>query len=127
MITGAIEPRTPTAAELGAAAERAQVRLEAGDRAGAYIELYEVTGIEQLLLQAQITTYSGAVGGMALEGNFRAKHANPDDYKTTLDKFSHDIDQEVVKLARDSADDGTPEAFDTLGIMEADRRVWKKE
>jgi len=126
MITGAIEPRTPTAAELGAAAERAQVRLDAGDRAGAYIELYEVTGSEQLLLQAQITTYSGAVGGMALEGNFRAKHANPDTYKTTLDNFSHDIDQAVVKLAADSADDNVPEKFSTLEIMKADRTVWEK-
>ncbi len=123
-ITGAIEPRTPTAAELGAAAERAQIRLDAGDRAGAYIELYEVTGSEQLLLQAQITTYSGAVGGMALEGNFRAKHANPDDYKVTLDQFSHQIDQAVVELAKDSADAGKPEKFDTLGIMEADYAVW---
>jgi len=124
LITGAIEPRTPTAEELGAAAERAQTRLDAGDRAGAYLELYEVTGSEQLLLQAQITTYSGAVGGMALEGNFRAKHANPDNYKVTLDQFSHQIDSAVVDLARTSANDGEPEAFNTLGIMEADREVW---
>ncbi len=126
LITGAIEPRTPTAAELGAAAQRAEARLDAGDRAGAYIELYEVTGSEQLLLQAQITTYSGAVGGMALEGNFRAKHANPDKYKTTLDQFSYDIDKEVVDLATRSAEIGEPEKFDTLGIMEADRRVWTR-
>jgi len=125
LITRAIPPRTPTAEELGAAAERADIRLEAGDRAGAYIELYEVTGSEQLLLQAQITTYSGAVGGMALEGNFRAKQANPDTYKTTLDQFSHDIDKAVVDLAARSARNDEPENFNTLEIMKADRQVWK--
>jgi len=121
-----VSPRIPTALELGAAADRAQLRLDRGDRGGAYLELYKVTGSEQILLQAQITTYSGAVGGMALEGNFRAKIANPDDYKLTLDKFSHDIDQAVVTLARQTAEASEPENFNTLAIMETDSRVWTK-
>ena len=83
-----------------------------------------MTGNEQLLLQAQITTYSGAIGGMALEGNFRAKIANPDDYTVTLDQFSHEIDQAVVELAKNMANSGQPEEFTTFKIMEADRAVW---
>ncbi|MAM89097.1 MAG: hypothetical protein CME36_17495 [unclassified Hahellaceae] len=71
--TGAIAPRTPSAQELAQAVDKASARLDQGDRAGAYLELYSVTGNEQLLMQAQITTYSGAIGGMALEGNFRAR------------------------------------------------------
>ena len=121
-----VPPRIPTALELGAAADRAQQRLDRGDRGGAYLELYKVTGSEQILLQAQITTYSGAVGGMALEGNFRAKIANPDDYTPTLDQFSHDIDQAVVTLARQTAEAGEPENFNTLAIMETDSLVWQR-
>lgn len=120
----AVSPRTPTALELGAAADRAQQRLDRGDRAGAYIEIYKVTGSEQILLQAQITSYSGAVGGMALEGNFRAKMANPEKYTLTLDRFSHDIDQAVITLAEESANLGKPEKFNSLNIMKTDRVVW---
>ncbi len=126
LLAGAVSLREPTATDLAAAADRAQQRLDRGDRAGAYLELYKVTGNEQLLLQAQITTYSGAVGGMALEGNFRAKIANPDTYTVTLDQFSTDIDQAVVGLAKDMARDGTPEGFNTLEIMKADADVWDK-
>ena len=124
IIEGTVEPRIPSALELGEAASRAQVRLNNGDRAGAYLELYKVTGTEQLLVQAQITTYSGAVGGMALEGNFRAKMANPENYDLTLDRFSHEIDQAVVDLARDTANKGKPEQFNKENIMEADAEVW---
>lgn len=126
LIDGTVEPRTPDAQELAAAAERAQERLNNGDRAGAYLELYEVTGNEQLVLQAQITTYSGALGGMALEGNFRAKMANPDQYTITLDQFSHEIDQAVVTEAATAAELGRPEDFDKRSIMDADSRVWAK-
>lgn len=121
-----VEPRTPTTQELADAAQRAQQRLDAGDRAGAYIELYKVTGNEQLLMQAQITTYSGAIGGMALEGNFRAKLANPEKYTLTLDQFSHEIDQRVVKLAGDSAKANDPKRFNSDNIQKADRSVWEK-
>ena len=125
ILENAVSPRTPLASELGAAADRAQLRLDRGDRAGAYIELYKVTGSEQILLQAQITSYSGAVGGMALEGNFRAKMANPEDYTLTLDQFSHDIDRAVITLAKQSAESGEPEKFNTLNIMKTDSRVWQ--
>ncbi|WP_344807708.1 hypothetical protein [Allohahella marinimesophila] len=122
--TGAIAPRTPSAQELAQAVDKASARLDQGDRAGAYLELYSVTGNEQLLMQAQITTYSGAIGGMALEGNFRAKMAKPEQYTLTLDQFSHEIDKAVIGLARNAADEGRPEHFNTYQIMHTDRAVW---
>jgi len=125
ILNGTVEPRTPTAEELKDAADRAQQRLDSGDRAGAYMELYKATGNEQLLMQAQITTYSGAIGGMAVEGNFRAKMANSDKYDLTLDQFSHEIDQAVVKIAGDLAKDGHPEKFTSDLIQRIDRAVWK--
>src|SRR6202035_2873750 len=46
-----------------------------------------------ILNQAEITTYSGTIGGAALYGNFLAKLADPVDYTNniTLDGFSYDI------------------------------------
>ena len=120
----AVAPKTPSAAELLLAATKAEARLKAGDRGGAYLELYLITGNEQLLLQAQITTYSGAAGGMAIDGNYQAKVNNPELYKLTLDDFSHQIDAAVVKLARDLANDNKPEKFTTEAIRETNKAVW---
>lgn len=44
--------------------------LDSGDRGGAYLYYYQLTGSEQALIQAQITTYSGTFGGAALYGNY---------------------------------------------------------
>ncbi len=119
-------PRVPTPDELREASIRAQARLDHGDRGGAYLELWAVTGNPALMLQAQITTYSGTAGGLALEGNYRAKIANPEKYNLTLDKFSHEIDQAIINLAKKSAESGKPENFNNNSILEKDREVWSR-
>ncbi|MAM89096.1 MAG: hypothetical protein CME36_17490 [unclassified Hahellaceae] len=53
--------------------------------------------------------------------------ANPEQYTLTLDKFSHDIDKAVIGLARNAADKGRPELFNTYQIMHTDRAVWESK
>lgn len=47
--------------------------------------------VVQLMMQAQITTYSGMIGEAALQGNFLAKTRDQEDYNLKLDTFSEDI------------------------------------
>jgi len=124
-LDGVVEPRTPSKAELLQAAENAQKRLDAGDRGGAYLELYKVTGNPLMLMHAQITTYSGAPGGMAVNANFLAKLANPEKYQITLDRFSHKIDQSIIDLAKHAAKTD-PKEFNNQNIWKADSKVWKE-
>jgi hypothetical protein len=45
---------------------RWQSYINSGHRAGFYYEYYKESGPDQTLLQASKTSYSGAIGGMAL-------------------------------------------------------------
>lgn len=65
--------------------------LADGNRGGFYWEYYKLTGEYQSLIQGQITTYSGAWGGLAMSGNYLAKLSDQENYQLTLDKFSADI------------------------------------
>ncbi len=47
--------------------------------------------IQQCIMQAHISTYSGFIGGAALLGNAIAKYSDPENYKISLDQFSKDI------------------------------------
>jgi len=101
---------------------RAKWSMRQGDRAGAYLALYGATGQEQLLLQAQITTYSGAVGGAALYGNYLAKSVNPELYNLSLDQFSIDILRATINLYAKGLKDGFVVTADQL--QTSDRQVW---
>jgi len=57
---------------------RLRAHLTDGDRGGFYMDYYRLTGSEQALEQAQITTYSGGWGGAAIAGNAVAKANNSD-------------------------------------------------
>lgn len=67
------------------------------DRAGVYLALeshyrpFNPGAADQLLIQAQIASGSGAFGGFALAGNLLAKFQSPDNYNLTLDDFSNRI------------------------------------
>jgi hypothetical protein len=106
--------------------DRAQAQLDAGDRGGAYLTLYKELGNEQLLVQAQITTYTGVWGSGALTGNAMAKTAAGERYQGTLDKFSHDIDQATIDAIRADLDKGGTGRLNDNQFQDVDRDVWKK-
>lgn len=104
--------------------DRAQVLLDAGDRGGAYLCLYRELGSEQILIQAQITTYTGVWGAGALSGNALAKAQGGDRYNTELDKFSTAIAQATIDAIRtDVAAGGTGRLTDDQ-LQSVDRAVW---
>nr|CAA6814394.1 MAG: Unknown protein [uncultured Thiotrichaceae bacterium] len=103
--------------------DRMQARIQLNDRANAYLELYNATGEEQLVLQTQITTYTGAIGSMALVGNMLAKDANPEKYKLSLDQFSLDILQGTHDLARQFVGESVYN-LDRNRLQDADHAVW---
>ena len=43
--------------------------LKANDRGGYYLALYNMTGVTQVLVQGEISTFSGSAGGAAYTAN----------------------------------------------------------
>ncbi len=105
--------------------DRVRARIMLNDRANAYLELYQATGEPQLLLQAQITTYAGAIGSMALVGNMFAKYAAGEKYNISLDQFSLDILDGAFKAVEKATHEGkTVGELDRNFFQEADFQVW---
>jgi hypothetical protein len=50
--------------------EYLQTFLDARDRGGYYMALYQITGNEQCLVQAQVSTFSEGTGGAAWVANY---------------------------------------------------------
>lgn len=117
-------PDSPVSAEC---VELAQEKLDRGDRAGAYLELYREMGNEQLLIQAQITTYSGIWGAGALTGNHLAQQEGGARYNTRLDQFSHDIAQATIDAVRSDLDAGGNGRLGDNELQTADRQVWREK
>lgn len=106
---------------------KAQEQLDRGDRGGAYLTLYKELGNEQILVQAQITTYTGFWGSGALTGNNMARLAGGDRYNVDLDQFSTDIAQGTIDAIRkDLANGGTGRLTDDQ-FQAADRDVWRQK
>ncbi|SCC81400.1 hypothetical protein [Saliniramus fredricksonii] len=106
--------------------------LDSGDRAGAYLYYYNLirdvdrAAADQILMQMQITTYSGFFGGAALIGNSIAKDSNPDLYPPTLDIFSEEILRGLILTIEAAVED--PDHSGVLSaseIRDADRSVWE--
>ena len=98
--------RTPVSREV---LERAQQLLDRGDRGGAYLELYRELGNEQILIQTQITTYTGLWGSGALQGNHLAQQEGGARYNLDLDQFSKEIAQATLDAIRADLDRGGTE------------------
>ena len=115
-------PETPVSRDCLALA---QEKLDRGDRGGAYLELYREMGNEQLLIQTQITTYSGIWGSGALTGNHLAQQEGGARYTTPLDQFSHEIAQATIDVVRADLDAGGSGRLSDSQLQTADRKVWK--
>lgn len=115
-------PDTPVSREC---LELAQEKLDRGDRGGAYLELYREMGNEQLLIQTQITTYSGIWGSGALTGNSLAQNEGGPRYTTPLDQFSHEIAQATIDGVREDLEAGGTGRLSDSQLQTADRKVWK--
>lgn len=106
--------------------ERLRARLDAGDRAGMYLELYRATGDESWILHAQVTSYSGVCGGAAISGNYLAKFSHPETYHVALDTFSRQIANRMLDLVEEDVRCGG-RGFVDLGRLRTagDLGVWK--
>lgn len=104
----------------------------AADRGAFYLLYYElikgseVSGARQILMQAQISTYSGFFGGAALLGNAMAKFANPDIYTRSIDEFSWIIADNLLNEIEKNLVLGGSGVFSAEKIQELDRFIWSE-
>ena len=106
---------------------KAQEQLDDGDRGGAYLTLYSELGNEQLLVQAQITTYTGIWGSGALAGNDKAQNSGRERYNVPLDQFSADIAQGTIDGIRKDLENGGTGRLSDPQLRAIDRDVWRKK
>lgn len=105
------------------------------DRTGAYLEYakdllenavdgegftreHAVEAYQQLMTTAQISSYSGAIGGAAIYGNYRAQQDN-EHYEVGLDKFSKDVAERIFEAVAIDAKDDEQNGYFTAGEIRA--------
>ncbi len=98
--------------------------INSGNRAGFYYEYYKESGQYQALIQASITSYSGAIGGLALVGNYMAKIDDEQHYGLTLDDFSTQIAKETFDNIKDEVEKGNSGYLTETRMANIDRAVW---
>ena len=114
--------------------------LKANDRGGYYLALYNMTGVTQVLVQGEISTFSESGGGAAYASNM-LMYEFKDDYKiklkayldnpangylgkpVTLDTFSNiiaktDLDNMVLYRNDDNRDNKYPLENDSTGYFD---------
>jgi hypothetical protein len=94
--------------------------ITANDRGGYYLALYNMTGVTQVLVQGEISTFSGAAGGAAYVANMRMYDTNPV-YKQNLAAY-------IQGLRGDTRYLGRPVTLDTFSniIAQTDLNVIKQ-
>lgn len=107
--------------------DKAQEYLDRGDRGAAYLTLYRELGNEQLLIQTQITTYTGIWGSGALTGNNMAREDGGSRYNTRLDEFSVEIAQATIDAIRKDLEAGGTGRLSDDQFQAADREVWARK
>jgi hypothetical protein len=101
-----------------------QARIDAGDRAGFYILYRNLTGSEQALTQAQVSSYSGGYGQIAFFANAAAKLYLGDRYSETTDQFSLSIASDLNNRVRDNVFNGGPGTFTDTEILQFAKIQW---
>jgi hypothetical protein len=95
-----------------------------GDRTGYYVKYYEYTGSEQSLLQAEISSFSGTIGGVAEAANMiLAKH--PSYPKAGVIAFSEKIALGHFNAVQSSFESGTPLKEDEIRNLA--KSAWREE
>ena len=102
------------------------------DRGRFYLEVAELyretDAFEQVMIQAEITTYSGAIGGSALLGNHHAQQHGGDKYDVTLDEFSWEIaDRFLEAMEKDITQFDGSSVFSSDQIQLLDYSVWHEK
>src|SRR5882757_361490 len=101
-----------------------QARIDAGDRAGFYILYYNLTGSEQALVQAQVSSYSGFYGQVAFFSNAAAKTYLGNQYPETTDQFSLSIASDLNNRVRDDVFNGGSGTFTDSEILQFAKIQW---
>jgi hypothetical protein len=96
-----------------------------GDRAGFYMKLYQLTGDAQALMQAQICTFSGIVGGLAFAANAQVQSEVPSQYPSGgVIQFSNQIAKAELQMVISAVNNGTGNQISNKNISDAARAAW---
>ncbi len=102
--------------------------LAANDRGGYYLTLYNMTGSQEALLQAEIATFSAGAGGAAWLANYLIKKDHPTTYTLDVHEFSLEISRSSLtaierKINTDSNNTNTGIITDEEMLQSA-KDVW---
>jgi hypothetical protein len=111
---------------------RLQDYLDHNDRAGFYIAYHELTGSEEALNQAQISSFSSLVGMAAFWSNLTIEaglwlEGSRDLYPATIDDFSPQVAQDLLDHIGDNIGSGGTGNFDDTTVFEFSKEVWERK
>ena len=106
-----------------------QAYIAANDRAGFYMKYWELTGSEEVLLQAQISTLNGLFGGTAEVANELVKtldtiSGNYSYPAGGVEEFSLQIAQSLYSAIEDNVNSGGTGVIDDTAMISLAEQQW---
>ena len=102
--------------------------IESGDRTGYYVRYYELTGSEQTLMQARISSFSGPEGeavrlaNVAIKDVLEGREAGYPE--GGLIAFSDEIARSHFSSVKDSLEEGRGGYLTDQEVIDSDARIW---
>ena len=98
--------------------------LQDDNRTGVYLKYFELTGSNQALTEAKISTFSGFYGGVAELANENIKDLYPVEYNIEVDQFSREITARFIEDLEDNLQDNGNGYLTDDEMQYSARSVW---
>ncbi len=103
---------------------RLKALLDAHDRGGFYVEYWRLTGSEEGLLQANVATFSGYIGGIALSVNIDLQNDLKARYKG-LFEISQDVAKSFYAAVETDVRAGGTGHLTDLAAIDSAKKAWE--
>jgi hypothetical protein len=111
---------------------RLRAKLDAGDRAGFYLLYHDLTGSNEALTQAEVSSFSGELARQAMDANAAIRGylwltGRGNQYPGTVESFSQIIANDLYKRIADSVAEGETGIFRDRDIFDFAKERWRKQ
>jgi hypothetical protein len=109
--------------------DRLKAKLDAGDRAGFYLLYHDLTGSNEALTQAEVASFSGELGRMAMQANSAIQAylwamERGNQYPGTVDNFSQIIAKHLYDRIAEDVANGRTGVFKDEEIFNRAKEQW---
>jgi hypothetical protein len=111
--------------------DRLRAKIDAGDRAGFYLLYHDLTGSNEALTQAEVSSFSGELGRMAKQANSAVQAylwaiGRGDQYPGTIENFSRIIAKDLYNRVAEDVANGRTGVFTDQQIFDRAKEQWRR-